>query len=142
MSVQDIDIRRTVKSDPAGVWELLAASSSWPNWTPISSYEQVRAANPDGTGEIRLFRNGRHTVREEIVERRPQQRLSYILLDGLPLRDYRADIDLSARPDGWTDLRWHTTFTAKTFGSGWLYRLALHRATSGFVDGLAQAAER
>lgn len=95
-------------ASPEAVWRLLADSPTWPTWPPIDSYEHVRDAGPDEAGEVRIFRNGRHTLREEIVERRERQRLSYVLLAGLALRDYRASIDLAAREDGSTDPRWHT----------------------------------
>lgn len=135
--MQTIDIHVHIDADPGTVWALLDDSASWPSWTPIDSYEPVTPPGPDGLGEVRVFHNGRHTVREQIVERRPAARLSYTLLAGLPLRDYRADIDLDRTPDSGTDLRWHTSFRPKLAGTGWLYRRALQQATQGFVDGLA-----
>ena len=140
MSKQDIDVRGTSTASPEAVWRLLGDSSTWPSWTPVDEHRQERPARPDGTGEIRTFITGRYTVREEIVEVRPLRRLSYALLGGLPLRDYRADIDLSERPDGGTDVRWHTTFKPKVPGTGGLYRRALQRATEQFVAGLVEHA--
>jgi Polyketide cyclase / dehydrase and lipid transport len=93
----------------------------------------------DGRGEVRAFKTGRVRVREEVVERRPQRRLSYTLRSGLPVRDYRAEIDLTPRRGG-TEIRWHTTFTAKVPGTGRLYRWGLAKATRQFVDGLAKHA--
>lgn len=137
----DIDIRTTTSADPTAVWALLGDSATWPSWTPIETFERLRAGGPDGLGEIRLFTTGRVTVREEIVERRPERRLSYELLGGLAVRGYRADIDLTPGPGGQgTEIRWHTTFTAKLPGSGWLYHRSLRRATQQFVDGLAREA--
>lgn len=142
MRAQEIDIRTTSSAGPAALWRLLADSSSWPSWTPIDSHQPVRPAGPDGTGEVRTFRNGRHTVREQIVQSQPERRLSYTLLAGLALRDYRADVDLTPTPTGGTEIRWHTTFRPKVPGTGRLYRTALHNATQQFVDGLASAAQR
>ncbi len=91
--------------------------------------------------EIRQFETGRVTVREEIVERRPEERLTYVLLDGLAVRNYRAEIDLEAGPGGeGTAIRWHTTFDPKVPGSGWIYRRALQKATEQFVAGLCERA--
>ncbi len=135
--MQEIDIRRWIEAEPAVLWELIDDSSSWPTWTPIDSFELARERSAGGTGEIRIFTTGRVRVCEEIVERQPQRRLSYVLLSGLAVRHYRADIDLAPVADG-TELRWHTTFDAKAPGSGWLYRRALTRATGAFVDGLAR----
>ena len=121
------------------VWRLLGDSSTWPDWTPIDEYEPERPGGTDGTGEIRRFRTGRHRIREEIVERADGRRLTYALLSGLALRDYRAEIDLTPAATG-TEIRWHTTFRPKVPGSGWLYRRALEGITRTFVDGLADAA--
>jgi uncharacterized protein YndB with AHSA1/START domain len=136
---QEIDIRKTTQAEPAAVWRLLDDSSSWPSWTPIESVDIERPGGADGLGEVRKFKTGRVRVREEIVERQPQRRLSYTLLAGLAVRDYRADIDLTPRPEG-TEIRWHTTFRAKVPGTGWLYRWGLAKATQQFVDGLAKHA--
>ncbi len=57
------------------------------------------------------------SLREEIVERVPERRLSYMLLSGLAIRDYRADVDLRPTADG-TEIRWHTTFRSKLPGVG------------------------
>lgn len=38
----------------------------------------MEPGGPDGTGEVRLFKTGRYEVREEIVERRPPERLSSV----------------------------------------------------------------
>jgi hypothetical protein len=138
MGVQEIDIRKDLNGPPAAAWELLADSSTWPSWTPIDSFEPVEPGGPDGVGEVRIFHTGRVTVRERIVERVPQRRLSYILLAGLAVRDYRAEIDLLPRGAG-GEIRWHTTFRAKFPGSGRLYRRELTKATRQFVDGLAEA---
>lgn len=139
MARQEIDIHTTAPAEPAAVWRLLGDSSTWPAWTPIETATIERPADENGLGEIRSFKTGRVTVREEIVERKAERRLSYKLLGGLAVRDYRADIDLTPTAGG-TEIRWHTTFTAKVPGSGWLYRRALERATLRFVDGLAKHA--
>lgn len=138
MAKQEIDVRRSAAATPAAVWALLDDSAGWPDWTPIESCE-IERARADGVTEIRRFKTGRVTVREEIVERDPERRLTYTLLGGLAVRDYRAEIDLEAAGDG-TEIRWHTTFAPKVPGSGWIYRRALEKATREFVDGLAEKA--
>jgi hypothetical protein len=95
--------------------------------------------DPDGIGGIAEFVTGRHRVREEIVEREPLRRLSYALLSGLPVRDYRAVVELTPSGAG-THIRWSSTFVAARPGTGWLYRLALARVIRGTVTGLAAAA--
>lgn len=133
---QKIDIRATTRAGPGAVWRLLGYSLTWPSWTPIESVEIVSVGDSIGLGEVRTFTTGRVTVREEIIERSEEQRLSYRLLAGLAVRDYRADVELCAVPVG-TEIRWHTVFRPKIPGTGWLYRRALRKATQEFVDGLA-----
>ena len=142
MKRKTIHFERTTPADAETVWRLLADSRTWPDWTPIDEHTPVSEARNDGTGEVRIFKNGRVTVREEIVEARPLLRLSYVLLDGLPLQDYRADIDLAEDPDSGTRVTWHTSFRPKVPGTGWLYRRALDKATGQFIEGLVSATRR
>jgi len=138
MPPQEIDIRTTIEALPEQIYRLLDDSSSWPTWTPIDSFELIEPAHGDGLGEVRLFHTGRITVRERIVERIPNQRLSYVLLGGLAVTQYRADIDLESCDAG-TSVRWHTTFRPKVPGMGGVYRRALLTATHRFVAGLREA---
>ena len=134
---QEIDIRVTAGTDAGAIWELLGDSRRWPSWTPIEAAEVNSPGRADGLHEIRTFKTGRVTVREEIVERIPEKRLSYRLLSGIAVNNYRADVDLAPAAHG-TEIRWHTTFDARVPGTGWLYRRALSKATKEFVDGLAR----
>jgi hypothetical protein len=78
-------------------------------------------------------------MREQIVELVPARRFSYALLSGLPIRDYRADVDLEPRGRG-TAIRWHSSFTPKLPGTGWLIRRRLAGITEHFAQGLAEYA--
>jgi len=135
-------IHREATSDasPATVYRFLSDSATWPDWTPIDSVEITVPEGP-GRPEERTFVNGRVTVHERVVERVTDSRLVYELLGGLPLRDYRAVIDLAPTGRRGTHIRWHTTFEPRLIGTGWLYRLALDRATRTFVEGLARHAQ-
>lgn len=142
--MKEIQYVRTTTAPPEDVWRILADSRTWPNWTPIEEHTQVKPGGADGRGEVRRFKTGRIEVSEEIVEVRPSERLSYILLGGLAVKDYRADIDLTGLElGGGTRISWHTTFRPKIPGTGWIYKRALERATGDFIDGLAAySAER
>jgi uncharacterized protein YndB with AHSA1/START domain len=141
MARQEIDIRTTTEAKPAAVWRLLGDSATWPAWTPIEVFELERPAGADGLGEVRVFTTGRYVIREEIVVREPERRLSYRLLSGLPLRDYRADIDLTPR-DGGTEIRWVSQFDPKFPGTGGLVRRGLDKFIAENVSGLAAYASR
>jgi hypothetical protein len=94
--------------------------------------------DPDGVGAIRRFRTGRTTSREEVLEFEPDRHLAYTLLSGLPLKDYRATVDL--RPDGTgTAITWRSTFRPKFPGTGWIYRLALGKFLERLIASLAAA---
>jgi uncharacterized protein YndB with AHSA1/START domain len=134
MGLQQIDIHASTPATASHVFTLLGDSSTWPSWTPIDAFELEQEGTPDG-GEIRRFRNGRYRLREQIVERVPDRRLSYTVLSGLAVRDYLATIDLTPSTHG-TQIHWHTTFRAKVPGFGGIYRKALLKATEDFVNGL------
>jgi hypothetical protein len=141
--VHEIDVSARSTADVATVYGLLADSSLWPTWAPLGSFELERPgqATPCGLGAIRIFRTGTVKSREEIVELIPDRRLSYTLLSGLPLRGYRADIDLTPDRDG-TAIRWHSRFTAAIPGTGWFYRWFLGRFIRRCADGLAAHAAK
>lgn len=79
--------------------------------------------------------------RERIVELVPDRRLGYELLAGLPLRDYRADVDLTPEQGG-TAIRWSSAFVSKVPGAGGIYRWALTRFMATAADNLATRAAK
>jgi len=143
MARQEIDVRATTPASAQTVYALLTDGSTWPDWSPLGSFElaQPGAEGGESVGAVRVFRTGRVRSQEQIVELVPAERFSYVLRKGLPLRDYRADVELSRLPAG-TEIRWHSTFTGKLPGTGPLYRRQLERFIRRTVDGLAQYAAR
>ncbi|WP_370965857.1 SRPBCC family protein [Amycolatopsis sp. cg9] len=139
--VQRISVRGRTSAPPDAVYALLRDGASWPEWSPLGSFELVRAGEgePEGLGAIRLFRTGGIKSYEKIVALEPGRRFGYALEHGLPLRDYVAYVDLSPR-DGGTEVHWHSTFTAKIPGTGWFYRRFLGRFLGRVVAGLVEAA--
>ena len=69
-------------AEPSVVYALLRDGASWPEWSPLGSFELERAAEdePEGLGAIRVFRTGWITNREEIVELVPTGGSSYAAL--------------------------------------------------------------
>ncbi|SDU61770.1 SRPBCC family protein [Jiangella alkaliphila] len=141
MGVQRIDVTATTTAPAGAVYALLRDGASWPDWSPIGSFE-LESPGEDGgesLGAMRVFRTGRITSRERIVELVPERRLSYVLVSGLAIKGYRADVDLTEGPDG-TTIRWHSSFRAKVPGMGGIYRRALTMVLQRCADGLARAA--
>jgi hypothetical protein len=145
MSKQVIEHSVTTPAPPAAVFPLLEDGSTWPEWSPLGSFELIEPGDgsPEGLGAVRLFTTGRHKSLEKVVVTRPDEEFSYVLLDGLPLRDYQAVITLVPADNGHkTTITWRSTFRAKVPGTGWIYRLALGKFIGRTVQGLGDAAAR
>jgi hypothetical protein len=141
MRRQLIDITTRTAAGPAAVYELLTNASTWPDWAPIDSFEleQEGAGGPEGIGAVRVFRRGRTEGRDTIAELATDRRFGYTHVSKLPIRDYRADVDLA--PDGsGTRIRWRASFTPTVPGMGMLLRLALGRFLRQCAEGLADYA--
>jgi hypothetical protein len=143
MAQKVIDHTTATGADPASVYALLADGSTWPEWSPIDSFDLIApgAETPEGLGAVRLFTTGRHKSRERVVTCEPGKAFAYVLEKGLPLRGYKAVITLTPIPGG-TSINWHSTFRAKVPGTGWIYRRALGAFIGRTVTGLAAATDR
>jgi uncharacterized protein YndB with AHSA1/START domain len=144
MAQQVIEHSVTSAASPNEVFALLADGATWPEWSPLGSFELLEPGDgtPEGLGAVRLFTTGRHRSRERVVERRAPEVFSYVLEAGLPLRDYKAVITLTPSSGGGTTVHWRSTFRAKVPGTGWLYRWQLGKFIAQCVAGLAAAADR
>ncbi len=138
MKTHRIDVTRWTSGSPEATFAALADESTWPTWSPmdVGALEQPGPDDPHGVGAIRRFETGRSVSRERVVELDAPRTFGYELLSGLPLRGYRARVDLEPR-DGGTEIHWHSTFQAKVPCTGWIYRLALRRFIGQVADGLA-----
>jgi uncharacterized protein YndB with AHSA1/START domain len=134
----------TSTAPPPAVFALLKDGATWPDWTIFDAFELVRLGEggPGGVGEIHVFSTALTRAREEIVELVPDHRLSYILLSGFPFRDYRADVDLSAREDGGTSIEWRAAFDPKYKGTGWFWRLFMTAVLRKIASDLSAGAEK
>ena len=133
------------RAAPDVVFGIVADGARWREWAgpmvPGSMWEREGDPAPGGVGAIRKL--GRRPVfaREEIVEYDPPRRLSYVVLSGLPTRDYRADVDLSP-DDGGTSIEWRGEFAPSVPGTGSLLRVVLRRIIAGLARRLAAEADR
>ena len=142
MQRRHIEVTQHSAAPPTAVFALLVDGETWPRWSPIEAFELERSGDPppEGVRAIRVFRRGRTTGRDEILEVVPDRRLSYRSLSGLPVRDYRAHVDLEADDDG-TAIRWQASFSPKVPGTGWLLERGLRRFLCACAAGLAEHAE-
>jgi Polyketide cyclase / dehydrase and lipid transport len=138
---------------PEVVFDVVADGPGWVEWTSVrrSTYEREGVPAPHGVGAIRNFaikvplRRDRYRVvsREECVGYDRPRRFSYTLLAGLPIRDYRADVDFESDPSGGggTVISWAGSFEPKIPGTGLLLRTFLRRTVQRFATSAARHAE-
>jgi hypothetical protein len=144
MGRQVIEHEVTTTAAPAAVFGLLADGSTWPEWSPIDSFELVTPGDgtPEGVGAIRVFHTGRIHSRERVVTAKPNQIFSYELISGLPVRDYKAVVTLLPAGTGTgTAIKWRSTFRAKVPGTGWIYQRQLSLFIGRTMNGLVAWAE-
>jgi uncharacterized protein YndB with AHSA1/START domain len=142
MGRSTVDVRARSAAPPEAVYALLVDGPSWPSWSGHDSFELAEPGRDGGESldAVRILRRGRLANRERIVELVPGRRFGYVLLSGLPLSGYRADVDLTPADGGGTDIRWHSTFSAKVPGTGWIYTRALRTFMQRAADRLAARA--
>jgi hypothetical protein len=145
MDMSAITVAATANSraDPGKVFGLLKDPVTWPLWSMFASGELERPGRGDrlGVGAVRVFRTRTSCSTEEVVELIPDRRLSYVLVSGMPFRDYRADVDLAPLPEGGTSIRWQSSFYAKYPGTGWFWRMVMSRVLQSTAERLAAGAE-
>ncbi len=143
MRTYHVEARAMSTASPSEVYALLIDRPTWPSWSPIDTFELERPGHPDrqGLGSIGILRTDKHAMHEQIVELVTDRRMSYVLLSGLALRNYRANVDLEPS-DGGTAIRWASSFNPKVPGTGRTYQKALTKAINNFATGLAMAATR
>ena len=138
MRRRHIEVTAHSKAAPDAVFALLADGASWPRWSPIESFELEREGDPppEGQGAIRVFRRGRTVGRDQLLDVAPAERLVYASLSGLPVRDYLAEVELTAAVGG-TDVRWQASFLPRMPGTGRLLERGLRRFLEQCARGVA-----
>jgi len=128
------------------VWHLLSTVSSWPAWSrhKLARLERDGSPTPDGVGAIRVLgvkpSKPAKVNREEVVAFDAPTHFGYVLLSGLPLDDYRADVTLSATPDGGTHITWESRFDPRGV-TGWFWVLVVRSVLKRWSRDLARGAE-
>jgi uncharacterized protein YndB with AHSA1/START domain len=143
MSHHVVEIERTTTAAPEVVWRWLADAASWSTWTGLTDtrLERAGAPEPDGVGAIRRFARRGGSSLEEVVVFDPPRQLAYVLIRGLPIVNYRADVTLEPTGAG-TRVRWHSEFDTKYPGTGAPMRLFLRAFLGDTATRLVARAER
>jgi uncharacterized protein YndB with AHSA1/START domain len=134
MASQSFSVTRVAHAQREMVWALVSDGAGWKNWAGIvkSSLELEGDPPPDGVGAIRRLGPGPFGSREEVVEWEPPSHLGYVILSGMPVRNYRADIRLN-EAGVTTVIEWSATFDPKVPGTGTLLRAGLRAMISRFA---------
>ena len=140
MRRRQIDITVTSRADAATIYGLLVDGSSWPRWTSMESVEIERPGDADGLDEIRVNHRGRVAGRDQVVELVPNRRYAYVALSGLPIKDYRGQVDLEPTPNG-TTIHWSSCFFPKYPGMGRMLERGIGKFLHECAQGLASYAE-
>lgn len=135
-----IDISGRTSADPATVYALLRDGSTWPEWSTIDSFELERegVGEPEGVGAVRIFRSGRISGRDEILGFEQDRFFRYAHVKGLPVKDYRGEVELRPADGGGTAVHWRVSFLPKVPGTGWLLHRVLTRFIGRTVRGLVE----
>lgn len=142
MAQQRIAVRAHSKASAEAVWRLLADATTWPRWSGFdeASYEREGTPAPHGVGAVRRMRTGRLRSRETVLAFDPPAHFAYDYVGSLPIKDYRADVRLSAEAGG-TLISWTSAFDAKVPLTGPLLRIGLTKVLRDVSERLARAAE-
>jgi len=139
--IQHISFRGHTRASPEAVYALLVDRERWPDWSPLGDFRLIESGDENGLGAVGVFSTNGVDSCEEVIALEPGKRFGYSLKKGLPLRDYRAYIDLTPVRGG-TDVHWHSTFTGKIPGTGWFFRRFLGRFLERMVESLVARASR
>src|ERR1700761_4008568 len=107
MSQLQVEAAGTSKADQVTVWDLVSDANTYPRWGPWNDGGyRPPSAGPSRKGSVQWFRYGRRTTSvEEILEVEEASRVAYKVVGGLPVRNYRAEVTLTAMPSGGTSIR-------------------------------------
>jgi len=134
------EIRGTSTASPERIFALLSDAPSWPTWfKPAKRVGWEPGAQPP----VRLVTVAPGvTIREVVVEESAPSHHAYSIRSVIPIKDHRADVWLTGRADGGTDIRWTSSMRPKVPGTGLLLKATLAKAVGGVCTALVKAAER
>ena len=108
MSQLSVEAEGTTRAGPEVVWSLVANANTFPQWGPWNDGGyRPPSAGPSQEGSVQWFRYGRRTTSvEQILEVDEPRLVAYKVVEGLPVKHYRAEVTLTPTPSGGTSIRW------------------------------------
>ena len=140
MSQLEVAAEATTSAGPETVWSLVADANSYPRWGPWNDGGyRPPSAGPSRKDQVQWFRYGRRTVSvEKLLEVQAPNRLVYTVVEGLPVKNYRAEVTLTPTPSKGTSIRWAATWDKTPLGR--LVRRKLQKVYVEVIDALVAAA--
>lgn len=134
---------REVAASPETVFAVLTDHRRYAELTPLRRSELEREGDPapNGLGAIRKLTAVGPPLREEVIAYQPDERFSYKLLSGLPVRDHVGTVELTPGGAG-TRMVYavRTQPTVPVVGS--VVVAVIKQAVKGLVDGVVKESER
>jgi hypothetical protein len=89
----------------------------------------------NNAGCIRRIASGGMVVRERLESADPPNSLSYVILSGVPVKDYHGKMEFRGSGSD-TLILWSAMFSPKIPGTGWLIKSMMKRTFNKLLDGL------
>lgn len=140
------EVNRSSAADAATLFRLVSDGARWSDWAkpviPASSWVTEGDPAPGGVGAIRKLGAGPLGVKEQTTAYEQNRLHAYALLTPGPVNNYRAEVRLTPRAEGGTDIRWTGAFEEKIPGTGKIAQKAFTGLISKIADKLVSAAEK
>ena len=142
MSQLSVEAEGTTRAGPEVVWSLVADANTFPQWGPWNDGGyRPPSAGPSHEGSIQWFRYGRRrTSVEQILKVDEPRRVTYTVVRGLPVKNYRAEVILTPTSSGGTSIRWAASWDKTLLGR--LVRRKLLQVYPDIVAALVAAADQ
>ena len=136
-------VRARSTAPPSAVFALLADAPAWQEWAgPLVPRARWEPGTRGGTGAVRRLGLGPLSVREQVVEHRPGDAFSYVLLTAVRWHGYRADVELAEDEAGGTRILWTGRLSSPVPGLAAVLEPAFRLMVQDFARRLATAAEK
>ncbi|MGH3516500.1 MAG: SRPBCC family protein [Haloechinothrix sp.] len=140
------EVNRTSSAEAATLFKLVSDGANWSEWAkpvvPSSEWVTQGEPAPGGVGAIRKLGVGRLGIKEQTTAYEQDRLHAYELLTPGPVRNYRAEVRLTPRAEGGTDIRWSGKFDERIPGTGKIAQRALSGVITQLITKLIKAAER
>lgn len=134
---------REIAAPPETVFEVLTDHRRYAELTPLRKSELEREGEPapNGLGAIRKLTAVGPPLREEVIAYQPDERFSYKLISGLPVRDHVGTVELTAKGSG-TEMVYAVRTQPTVPVVGVAVVAAVKQGVKGLIDGVAKESER